>query len=92
MFREPVLENFHERFLFLNSQAIGGIQHLRKFCHAQNLAPRRTLGNYVFPRIFDCCLKLSIIHLRIVINTVFYPVLCDRQDIRRGNSLAQESG
>lgn len=45
MFREPVLKNFHERFLLLDGQAIDGIQDLRKLCHGQKLAPRRTLGN-----------------------------------------------
>ena len=56
MFREPVLENFHERFLFFNGQVIGGIQNLRKLCHGQNLAPHQTLGNDVFwPRSARGC-------------------------------------
>ena len=45
MFREPALENFHERFLFRDGQPVGGIQNLREFCHGQNLAPNRVFEN-----------------------------------------------
>jgi hypothetical protein len=33
MFRQPVLEKFHERLLFIYGQVGGGIQNLRKLCH-----------------------------------------------------------
>jgi len=33
MFRQPVLENFHERLLFFYGQVGGGIQYLRELCH-----------------------------------------------------------
>jgi hypothetical protein len=48
MFRQPVLENFHERFLFFHGQIAGGIQNLRKLCHGWNLPSGRPLGNHVF--------------------------------------------
>jgi hypothetical protein len=48
MLRESMLENFHEGFLLLDGQSVSRIQNLRKLCHAQNLAPSRTLGNKVF--------------------------------------------
>jgi hypothetical protein len=48
MFRQPVLENFHERLLFFHGQLAGGIHNLRKLCHGWNLASGRTLGNHVF--------------------------------------------
>ena len=51
MFRYPVLENLHERFLFLNGQPVGRIQNLCKLCHVQNLAPMRPLGNDVLSEI-----------------------------------------
>jgi hypothetical protein len=51
MFRQPVLENFHERLLFIYGQVGGGIQNLRKLCHGWNLAFGRRLGNHVLPLI-----------------------------------------
>jgi hypothetical protein len=33
MFRQPVLENFHERLLFFHGQLAGGVHNLRKLCH-----------------------------------------------------------
>ncbi len=59
MFREAMLENFHERFLFFDGQAIGGIQNLRKLCHGQNLAPHPTLGNDVFFTAFGTRMQLQ---------------------------------
>lgn len=48
IFREPALKNFDKRFLFSDGEFIGGIQNLRKLCHAQNLALCRTLGSSAF--------------------------------------------
>jgi hypothetical protein len=45
MFRQPALEHFHERFLLLKRQSIGGIQNFCELCHDLNVADRRTLGN-----------------------------------------------
>ena len=59
MFREPVLENFHERFLFFDGESIGGIQNLRIFCHGQNLTLPRILGNDVFLPVFGTRMQLQ---------------------------------
>ena len=48
MLRQPVLKHFHERFLFLKRQSIGGIQNLCELCHKLNVADRRALGNGEF--------------------------------------------
>ena len=48
MFREPVLENCHERCLFFDGEPIGGIQNWRILCDGQNLMLPRILGNDVF--------------------------------------------
>ena len=45
MFRQPVLQYFHQRFLFFKRQSVGGIQNLCELCHARNVADRPTLGN-----------------------------------------------
>ena len=37
MFRESMLENFHERLLFFYCQVGGGIQYLRKLRHCWKL-------------------------------------------------------
>ena len=48
MFRQPVLEHFHERLLLLKRQPIGGIQNLCELCHGHKVAALRTFGNEVF--------------------------------------------
>ena len=47
MLRQSVLEDFHERLLFIQGQLASGIQNLRKLCHSWNLALRPPLGNPV---------------------------------------------
>jgi len=50
-FRQPVLENIHERFLFFYGEIASGIQNLRKLRHGWNLPPGRPLGNHVFVQL-----------------------------------------
>ncbi|MEY4916233.1 MAG: hypothetical protein RL616_146 [Verrucomicrobiota bacterium] len=47
MFRQPVLQQFHQRLLFLKRQSIRRIQNLCELCHGRNLADHRHLGNGV---------------------------------------------
>jgi hypothetical protein len=48
MFRQPALEHFHERFLLLKRQPIGGIQNLCEHGHGHKVADLRTFGNTAF--------------------------------------------
>ena len=60
MFRQPMLENFHERLLFFYGELASGIHNLRKLCHAWNLASGRTLGNHVFLHTLEFCVDVPL--------------------------------
>lgn len=48
MFRQPMLQYFHQRLLFFKRQPIGRIQNLCELCHARNVADPRNFGNVDF--------------------------------------------